>query len=138
MARTADLARKIAHRAPPLCAVEVPRSDRVCSDGGHTVHSDVRLRRHTIVCGRRLGLEVICSGRTLKSRRASPVTAGRWVVADVTRKRSGSHDWIFRRLTAFEFSGATRPGCGAEAQMVDARRESVAELTRVASAATRG
>ena len=128
----------VAHRAPQACSTEVPRSFRVCSDGGHTVHSDVRLRRHTIVCGRRLGLEVICSGRMLKSRRASPVAAGRWVVSDVTRKRSGSHDSIFRRLTAFEFSGATRLSCGAEPQAFDARHESVGEFTRVASAATRG
>src|SRR6266545_6683069 len=96
MARTAVLTRQMwpigRHRR---WSTEVPRSFRVCLDGGHTVHSDVRLRRHTVVCGRPLSLEVICFGRTLKSRWASPVTAGRWVVADVTRKRSGSHESIF-------------------------------------------
>jgi len=43
-----------------------------------------------------------------------------------------------RRLTAFEFSGATRLSCSAKPLLRDGRRESVAELTRVASAATRG
>jgi hypothetical protein len=40
--------------------------------------------------------------------------------------------------TASEFSGATRLSRCAEALMLDARCESVAELTRVASAAPRG
>jgi hypothetical protein len=47
------------------------------------------------------------------------------------------HERLPCRLTAFEFSGATRPGCG-EARVLDARRQSVGELTRVASPATKG
>jgi hypothetical protein len=42
------------------------------------------------------------------------------------------------RLTDYEFSGATRLGCWAKPQLVDARRENGGDHTRVASAATRG
>ena len=90
MAKTAVLTRQVwpigRHRR---CSTEVPRSFRVCSDGGHTVHSDVRLRRHTIVCGRRLGLEVnllrkdaegsagvACDDRTLGSHRCNEEAVG--------------------------------------------------------------
>jgi hypothetical protein len=66
-----------------------------------------------------------------------PTTGDRSVSVCLVRAvgAQGCSEW---RLTDYEFSGDTQQSCRAQPQLLDARREDGGELTRVASAATRG